>query len=553
MPENFNIGRKFTFESVQQYYNAKMAEFKSVANLPLQDITSEIYASVDTLLSHFKTIAVEINLNKLIIDDGKSWEKIILEIVKTSTETAEQLWKFRDYVFATCMIWMGEFLSAHNTSITIIDGKPRTRPKTFNIENNEFTVIGSQNLTSDIDVTIQGEGAYYIIEILEDVFETFGTRGIPIKRMDLEFYTDFRIAATIFINVNKLIDEKDSTFADEILKLAYVSYFRSTGAASMEDVSPLARELGKKYLENIKLDVVSKKPLDQIITEAWVLWTTETTSNGKIGQLDREKFYAKAKVVDEQAAEIVEKQSIPVACSTKNPPLNKSPLPNASEPTLNKSPRSNAKDRWHKVFMCIQTTTVLRKIILIPEKQNLARAIFLNIAYGNIHRPESYILPSTAVHVVALEQSKKGSASINSTSAYFGISPDIGVSDFTYIASAIEQLGYLEHYHLTETCSMKGVKYVGRMIRALKNSKLLNGTEYSMFEKKTYDEIYESLNALRKAKATSCSIDINKLNSDLLLEITNTTQLGGYRRHKKVTRRRRSRSGRKRRTYGNRR
>jgi hypothetical protein len=60
---------------------------------------------------------------------------------------------------------------------------------------------------------------------------------------------------------------------------------------------------------------------------------------------------------------------------------------------------------------------------------------------------------------------------------WFSSNARIGIDSFGYIISAIEQLGYLEHYHPDDIeCNKKGIKYFGRLIRALVQSGLLPET-----------------------------------------------------------------------------
>jgi len=533
MSKNPNVGRKFNYESVKEYYDAKMAIFPDVPTPVLHDLHT---FSLEDLTGHFKVVANSIDLNRLIPAGSKSWEQIITDLSQCAQQT---LWKFRDYVFSVTMIWVGQFLSNNVNYKTNADGKayidiisdlPRFKPEKIELENNEFTVIGSQKVTSDIDVTVQGPGAYFIIMILEDLFTKFTDAGVSIRRMDLEFYTDFRIAQKAYVNVNKFsIDEKV-----KILKYAYISYFRSTHTT---ELSPLATVLGNKFLGGLG-DPVS---LDAVIADAKAEWLSEAPD----GVLDREKFYEKAKQIDDKTKKVY---------------------------------HLFISQKWQGIAAKVVSLAKQKRASfaeIVPEvlQSRLAIDLFFLICKANIHRAESYILPSTAVHVVDIEQLQDKREVNSNMSSYFGITPLTGVEKFTYIASAIEQLGYLEHYHPSgQICSIKGIKYVGRMIRALINAGLLTGNEYFSYQLKgstitdSYTEIYNKLNSLRKLGASACDINIKDLDEALVdklesivtenpLEVIseNPLRTGGYRRNKKVTRRRRSRSSRKRRTYGNRR
>lgn len=516
MSINPNTGRRFTFESVNEYYTAKMENFKSVLTPVLTDPGP---ISIDALIAHFKKIADGIDL---VLPDGKTWEQIIEGVPDCKKES---LWKFRDYVFATSMIWVGHtILPSVYTSIKIKDNPVRIKPVEVNIINNEFTVIGSQKLTSDIDVTIQGPGSYFIIMVLEDLFSTFTNKGVRIRRMDLEFYTDFRIAKMAYVNVSKFTDAEKC----DMLKYAYISYFRSTHSL---EISALARSLGEHFLAVIG----STTQLDTILSQAVSEWTTTAPD----GELDREKFYEIAQEIDEETTHV---HRLFIAKRWQN----------AARKVLNtaKKERGNARPNSRASF-----ANTVTEVASNASQHELARKIFFDIARGNIHRPESYLLPSTAVHVVDIEQLGAAGETNTSVSKYFGTTPVTGVIDFAYIASAIEQLGYLEHYHPIGTiCSIKGIKYVGRMIRALINAKLLSGDE--IFLEKTYAATYDMLNSLRKSGVPSCDINISDLNTDIvnkLAPVEENDQWNGFHEgggRKKVTRRRHRRG---RRTYGNRR
>jgi hypothetical protein len=86
-------------------------------------------------------------------------------------------------------------------------------------------------------------------------------------------------------------------------------------------------------------------------------------------------------------------------------------------------------------------------------------------------------VPSTAVHVVEFEQKKGGMFTDSLPESWLSSNARIGIDRFGFIISAIEQLGYLEHYHPEDvTCEKKGIKYFGRLIRALVQAELLPET-----------------------------------------------------------------------------
>jgi hypothetical protein len=359
----------------------------------------------------------------------------------------KNVWLYREYVFASFMILVGRILSNPSSWKSPIH---RPIPDDINTKARRFTVIGSQMLTSDIDVSIQGHYSTVIISILEDYFELLTNKyHIPLLSMDIQYYSDFRILTKLFVNVS-LFSEKQRY---EMLKYAYISYFRSLHLVkSNYTVSPLARRLGLIYLKQAGEGISLKRVLEDAFEE----WH-RSVPNGK---LDREKFYDENEKTEFEALMLEQH-------------INDKGVRNAIE----------------------QTSFV----------GTLANDIFFSLARGHIYRPESYILPSTAVHIVEIEQVLDNKIPHESKIAqrWFTDNAGIGVDYFAYIASAIEQLGYLEHYHQgNEHCNRKGVKYFGRMVRGLLHAGLLDNT---------FIPIYNGLNEYRKAENELCPYDIQKL------------------------------------------
>jgi hypothetical protein len=305
-------------------------------------------------------------------------------------------------------------------------------------------------LNSDIDVSIQGHYSTVIISILEDIFELLTNKyHIPLLSMDIQYYSDFRILTKLFVNVS-LFSLKQRY---EMLKYAYISYFRSLHLVKPNyTVSPLARRLGLIYLKRTGGGISLKRVLEDAFDE----WHRSAPN----GALDREKFYDENEKTEFEALMLEQH-------------INDKGVINAIE----------------------QTSFV----------GTLANDIFFSLARGHIHRPESYILPSTAVHIVEIEQvlDNKIPAQTKITPKWFTDNAGIGVDYFSYIASAIEQLGYLEYYHQgKEHCNKKGVKYFGRMVRGLLHAGLLD---------EKFIPIYNGLNEYRKAEDELCPYDIQKL------------------------------------------
>lgn len=461
---NPNLDRRFTYPSVKEYYDTKVTKFIDVS---LQ-LPNSLFNTVEDLVRHLRDVqgTLGITFPNCSLNSKFIWENYITSL--DSELDKQKAWVYRDYVFSVCMIHVGIILGqGYQGQIEV----RRQRPSGFDITNNMFTVIGSQNLTSDIDVTVQGPHAAFVISVIEDLFEVLTyDHSIPLRCMDVEFYGDFRILTNLYVNVSLFSD------ADRLLMLeyAYISYFRSLHT---DTVSPLGQRLGELYLQKMS----SPENIQTVIQRALDTWTTEAPN----GELIREKFYDANREAEESANRLL------TGGLAKN-----------SSAYATEAPR-----------------------------------IFFLIAKGNVHRPESYIVPSTPVHVVELEQvlgmKNAGRNTPPISKDWFTKNATIGLDTFAYIASAIEQLGYLEHYHTNSSeCNKKGIKYFGRMVRALIYAKLL--------KKDTYQPVYNAFNNFRKSSNTRCPYNIHTYLDSILRDLTqNRNSGGGKRRHTKKMRNKR--------------
>ena len=403
---NLDIG--FTYSSINNYYNNKITVEKP--KLP-----TTIFHTIDDLGRHLK------EGHNISFPKNFTWAK----------DASTSIWIFREYAFCTAMLQVPHQLK---------NQVERKAPEDLDIKENTYTVIGSQMISSDIDVTMQGPHAVTLIAVIEDMFEHLENKyDIPFSKMELQFYGDFRILSKLYVNVGKFTDEQRRT----MLRYAYISYFRSVKKPC--PVSPLARRLGLLFLKKIPNNQTSLK---HIIEEATAEWSEQKQPN-------REQFY-----LEQQKAEL--------------------------EATLLHNKKANA------TF--------------------LANDIFFSLARANIHRDESYVLPSTAVHVVEMEQvegDKSEPCAIDKK--WFTDNACIGVDTFAYIASAIEQCGYLEHYHPAKIqCNKKGVKYFGRLVRGLLHANVVDNT---------FIPIYKNLNEYRKSENTVCPYNIHSMVEKILKKV----------------------------------
>jgi len=469
---NWKIDRPFTYEGVNGYYVNKITAFPTDG---LAELPHDAPADIPSLGTHLREIAAEVGLTLTPCDLAKPylWGE---ELGRQSPEKQPLLWRFREYSFALAMYTIGQ-LSASASADTPphIGSHPvRTQPATFRIEDHSFTIVGSSELTSDIDITIQGPHSSYLISLIEDMFLTLTTdHGIPLRCWDVEFYGDFRLLHSVFTNFRKWSPAQRLV----LIRYALVSYFRSTHQISPNrppvihpNVSALVyRALHFVTRKNNPDTPWMKRAYQGVVQGAYDFWKQTAPQ----GVLDRELFYRELAKVESESATI-------------------RLLPLPDRPSVLASQNEG----------------------ITPE---FAFSLFTAMATANIHRAESYVLPSTAVHVVEWEQ-KKVQAQAQSPAdpplptSWFTSNARVGIDPFGFLLSAIEQLGYLEHYHPPNVpCSKKGVKYFGRYVRSLLHAGLLPSTT-------PFKPVYESLNTYRSTKdpRVACPYNIHELLGQIL-------------------------------------
>ena len=333
-----------------------------------------------------------------------TWEFYIQSL---SSELQIKVNVFREIIFCTALLYVTQELTANH---------PMTRPipPEFDVTKIRFTIVGAQKLTSDIDITIHGPMAVLFIMIIEDCMESLNAKNIPIRSYDLEFYGDYHILQDLYINVGNFSEDAKR----RIFVYATISYMRSTHNNTL---SPAANAL-LQYAA----DLLGMNGIDQIIKDAERIY--ESVSPGHV--FNRENFYRDALKV---------------------------------ENTIN-----SLKD----YIVSSNGVRISDNSRFLEDKgislQTVVEDLFFTMSNGNINRPESYILSSTAVHVVDMEQRKLEGMPRHRRPSWITSQEGMELDNYAYLASAIEQLGYLEYYHPRDVkCRKKGIKYFGRLVRAL--------------------------------------------------------------------------------------
>ena len=490
MADDWKINRTFDYTSVNYYYTNKIKAF------PTADITvlpETDFDGLNVLGQHFKEVAATLGLElpKCELDDMYLWSAFLSKI---PAEKHSNAWKFREYVFGCAMIFIGRYVAGAQAAtpppdaLILLEAHNRPMIPNFSIKDHSFTIVGSSELTSDIDITIQGPHSSFLISLIEDLFIALTVKDyVPIRCWDVEFYGDFHLLQSMFVNFQKFSKNQRAI----LLKYAIVSYFRSTHQVENKPptIHPNAEFLIKHCLKVLK-GASDDTLYNNVIQNAYTYWRT----TAPMGDLNRELFYRNLFSVESDS-------------------------------------------EFVKPFLVTSDTFTTSDNEKIDEvgasASEMAFSVFSTLAQANIHRAESYVLPSTAIHVVEFEQKKVGKSTLGLPDSWFASNARIGIDPFGFLLSAIEQLGYLEHYHPPETaCNKKGIKYFGRFIRALTNAGLIE-------EASPLTAVYKELNAYRSSKdpAATCAYNVHTLLNDILGGKT-----GGARRKTRRLRRRRYRS-----------
>jgi hypothetical protein len=463
------INRSFTYDSVNEYYKYKIALMNPAASLVLPQVDGNpIYTSLDALCSHLVEVAKThgIPLDACGSDvNTYTWGEYISA---HPVPKQDEIWKFREYVFACSVLFVGALTQRvpENRSFQILESgqaPARYAPSDFAIQEHTFTIVGSAERTSDIDITIQGPCASFLISILEDAYLYMTeAEGVPVRCWDVEFYGDFKILQSVFVNMARFMPHQRLM----VLKYAVMSYFRSTHQHA-RGVTPVLSRVAAFFINSCLTSIktsVPQKPLSEFVQTVYDEWVTAAPD----GHLQREQFYKELQTVEYNSKLV--------------------------------KPYMKTRQEDGKI---VSNNAAMAGNMGRDEPAAIAFALFYGIMKGNVHRAESYIVPSTAVHVVEFEQKKGGMYTDVLPEAWLSSNARIGIDAFGFIISAIEQLGYLEHYHPSDVeCSKKGVKYFGRFVRALVQAGLLPETT-------EFVDTYRQLNAFRSSKAPGAVCGFN--------------------------------------------
>jgi hypothetical protein len=486
------IGVRFTPEAIQKAYNWRTKSFNGKEDH--QTLPTEVFIDKDAFCAYLRTQADtdEISVTKT----PYVWGDYLKEF---SESDQPKVWKFRDFVFACMMQFIGSYVPAQTGAITFLE-KERSIPPGFDIAKHSYTIVGSVTPASDIDITIEGDQAAFLIAIIEDLalYMTFNSdTPTPIRFWDVEFYGAYLPLSKLAINVAKLTMLQRLV----LLQLALVSYYRSTGQTNRDTsptIHPNVEYLVRKSLEQIKLPL----SYDSTIASSYRYWCEQAPN----GVLDREIFY--------KCLEHVQQNSAWIEKSLKNATSNNAKL-EAAAAALPVNTNAISIANTNALFKHTRLTAAGKH-----SASEIAFDILFEISKGNVHRAESYILATTALYIVEMQ---KGASKAEGAppSSWFSSNTRIGTDSFTLMLSAIEQLGYLLHYLHNTTFTKKGSKYVGRYVKSLVDAGLLTGTDAEKFL-----DTSKRLNAFRgTSKNIPNNADLQNM-TDMLGEINRILTTG---------------------------
>lgn len=357
---------KLDVPDIVKYYNSGKSTH---SNEP-----PEIVSNLEGIQGQIQSILVD-------VPETFDWEYIKQEPVNEQ----KRLWTLRHAIFSEVLIYVVTNLEAAKSD--------RSIPQGFALSLYKLSMFGSQNPSSDIDVTVEGPDASFLIANLEDAW--IKLTGHSCRRWDVEFYGDFLM------------------FLDET---AHESFLNS-------------REFGDS--KSLVLPYVGVSILRNAGNLDFVLLNNFIKSHPEIPELQMDEW---------------KKRALQIMGEVKD---------------------ESYDEQREKYYTSLAKAEAIRKEHIAPNKaSNLS--MFMLLCEANIYRSENYILPSTVIHVVRDIQAKArkpASPLVPECRLYHARLATCALGRFTYLCSAMEQIGYMERFSYD---SGKVAKYKGRLELALK-------------------------------------------------------------------------------------
>lgn len=301
-------------------------------------------------------------------------------------------WLFREFMFAQFLLYVVVAIETNAQTVVSL-------PADFSLEDHSLHMFGSNNATSDIDISVEGPYASYFIELCEKLWKEITHEDTT--KFDIEFYGDFL----------ELYDEKgEETYINsrdfskarlQILPFAGASILRNTGTLDFPLLNDFI-EQNSKLVPELK-DPVWKVEAQKLIDE----WKKQNIDQ------QRATYYRLLREAEE----------------------------------IRKHPASN------------------------DPYENHLRA-FLLLSKANLYRSENYVLPSTVIFVVRDIQAMSPNPQPSMCGPYHVRLASCALGDFTYLTSAMEQIGFMKRFEGAES---KQKKYGSRLERALSKVSMSGG------------------------------------------------------------------------------
>lgn len=365
---------RFDPQQIQNYYESKR-------------LTHSATGFGDLVLNDPTTAKSEILMAIQQVDPAFSWH----DIKKYSVEEQKGLWTLREWLFYQVLVL---------AYLNFKDGQVKRQPPAgFSTESYSFALFGSVKPTSDIDVSVDGPVASYLIAVLEDLW--LSATGAPCSRWDIEFYGDFSMV---------LDEKKNPVFLNS----------REFNSAAAE----ILPYIGASILRNA--ETLDFPELDAFI-----------------------------------------------AAHPEVPELTKSPWKQKAYEMMKNIGSMSYDQQREQYYIYLGEAEKIRNSVPVLS-QDIALKVFLAMCKANLFRSENYILPSTVIHIVRDIQAKAPQPNRNDPrcNLYHAKLSTCAVGRFAYLASAMEQLGYLKRFSYD---SDKVIKYGDRLEAALKKYDSMKG------------------------------------------------------------------------------
>jgi hypothetical protein len=389
---------EYTLPKVLKYYHKK----RSIYSKSSPDLVTSDLASISRFIaSLLETVPKDFD-----------WSAI-----KTfSEEEQRDLWTIRETLFSQILIYV--FIQL------IMRAYTRTTPLNFDANEYTFSLFGSEKTTSDIDVSVEGPDASFLISILEDAWVAL--TGGSCSRWDVEFYGDF----LLFLDENEepsfLNSREFNDAASDILPFVGASILRNTGTLEFPRLNKF---------------IAAHPEVSELQKPDWKTKAIALIKRAKTMSYDtqRETYYTYLRKAEE-----------------------------------------------------------INKRHISPNKQSNLE-MFLALSYANIFRSENYIIPSTVIHIVRDVQAKspKPESSLSPECKPYHVRlASCALGPFTYLCSAMEQIGYMERFSYDKA---KLEKYKERFDMAMERYTTKGGKRFRRYTSYTSKR---NVNLLRRKSVT---------------------------------------------------